>query len=166
MKAALALAIKGGMEDAVKKLHMAKRGTCTVENCSGDALAKGFCNAHYLRAKRGLDMLKPLQARTDACIDCDEPLNAKGGWMRCSKHFKLARQRVIKEALVDAMGGCCQKCKGVFDLAAYDFHHVEEKDNAPSYLIGNSSVQKIAQELEKCVLLCANCHRTEHASKF
>jgi 5-methylcytosine-specific restriction endonuclease McrA len=166
MKEGLANAIKTGMENAVRKLHLDKRGTCSVENCSADALAKGFCNAHYIRFRKGMEMSKPLQARTEACIDCGESLNRKGGWMRCSKHFKIARQRTIKEALVDAMGGCCQHCKGVFDLAAYDFHHIEHKDNDPSYLIGNSSVQKIAEELEKCVLLCANCHRIEHASKF
>lgn len=111
-------------------------------------------------------MSAPLQARTFVCIDCGDFLNSKGGWMRCSKHFKLARQRTIKEALVDAMGGCCQKCKGVFNLAAYDFHHIGKKEADPSHLIANASVEKIAQEIKKCVLLCANCHRTEHAKEL
>lgn len=166
MKSDLIAAIKSGMESAAKKLHLEKRGTCSVENCAGDALAKGFCNAHYLRFKKGANMETPVQARADACIDCGGALNSKGGWMRCAKHFKIARQRAIKEALVDAMGGCCQNCGGVFSLAAYDFHHTDEKGADPSYLIGNASVQKIAEELEKCVLLCANCHRTEHAKEF
>jgi hypothetical protein len=166
MKQNLVEAIKSGMNAAVKNLHSTKRGTCVADGCSNDALAKGFCNAHYLRSKKGLDMKKPLQAKTDVCVDCGGALNSKGGWMRCSKHFKVARQRTIKEALVDAMGGCCQKCNGVFDLAVYDFHHIGQKDGSPSNMIGNASIQKIAEEIEKCVLLCANCHRIEHANEL
>ena len=162
MKEGLVQAIKDGMDKAVKDLYQGKRGTCSIADCPHDALAKGFCNTHYLRSLKNKDMDKPVQPSGDACIDCGDPLNSKGGWMRCAKHFKQARQRTIKEALVNAMGGCCQKCGGVFSPAVYDFHHVGEKDGNPSYLIANSSVEKIAEEIEKCVLLCANCHRMEH----
>ena len=166
MKDGLAEAIKIGMDKAVIQLHQEKRGSCIENNCPNNALAKGLCNAHYLRSRKGLDMSTPVQVQTSACIDCGKPLNSKGGWMRCAKHFKLVRQRTIKESLVDAMGGCCQKCKGVFSLEAYDFHHTGKKESDPSHIIGNASIQKIAEEIEKCVLLCANCHRTEHASKL
>ena len=166
MKENLLAAIKTGMNNFVTGLHQSKRGSCCVDECPNDILAKGFCNAHYLRFKKGLDMSAPVQARANVCIDCNSPLSGKGGWMRCAKHFKLARQRTIKEALVDAMGGSCQKCNGVFALAAYDFHHTEKKDADPSYLICNASIQKIAEEIEKCTLLCANCHRIEHATEL
>jgi len=166
MKHVLELAIKSGMQKAVEKLHQGKKGSCSVKNCPHDTYAAGFCNAHYIRNRRGQDMQKPVQAITSACIDCGESLDNKGGWMRCAKHFKIARQKIIKEALVDAMGGCCQKCGGVFSLCVYDFHHVGEKDSDPSYLIANRSVEKIAEEIEKCVLLCANCHRVEHETQL
>jgi hypothetical protein len=166
MKENLVEAMRTGMDGAVSRLHKSKRGSCLATNCPNDSLAKGFCNAHYLRLRKGADMSTPVQAQTDACIDCGGALNSKGGWMRCAKHFKLVRQRTIKEALIDAMGGCCQKCNGVFSLAAYDFHHTGKKDGDPSHLIGNASIQKIAEEIEKCILLCANCHRTEHASEL
>jgi hypothetical protein len=166
MKENFAEVIRASMQNAVSKLHLNQRGSCLVDECAGNALAKGLCNAHYLRSRKGRDMSLPVQAKTDACIDCGSTLNSKGGWMRCSKHFKLARQNTIKEALVDAMGGCCQNCYGIFALSAYDFHHVGKKDNDPSYMIGNASVERIAKEIEECVLLCANCHRIEHASKF
>ena len=159
-------AIKSGMARAVTGLYGGKRGSCLVDGCPNDIYATGLCNAHYIRSRKGKDMHTPVQAKTDVCIDCGDALNTKGGWMRCSKHFKVARQRAIKEALVDAMGGCCTRCKGVFDLAVYDFHHVGVKDANPSHLIGNASVQKIAEELEKCVLLCANCHRVTHANEL
>lgn len=165
MKDKLYSAMIDGINNAVQSLH-GKKGTCCVENCPNDAIAKSFCNAHYIRNKKGLDLKKPVQQKSLSCIDCDEPLNKKGGWMRCAKHFKIARQRAIKESLVDAMGGCCNKCGGVFPLAVYDFHHVGEKNESPSYVIATSSVEKIAEEIEKCVLLCANCHRIHHAREL
>lgn len=162
MKESLVRAIQGNMDKAVLRLHEGRRGSCEIAGCPNDAIAKGVCNAHYIRAQSGKDLSKPVQARADACVDCGEPLKAKGGWMRCAKHFKIARQRTIKEALVDAMGGCCQSCGGVFSISVYDFHHIGKKDKNPSALIANASVEKIAEEIEKCVLLCANCHRMEH----
>jgi hypothetical protein len=166
MKQNLLDAMKTGMSNALTKLHQGRQGSCSVDGCPNDVYATGFCNAHYIRSRKGANMQTPVQAFAESCVDCGEPLNTKGGWMRCAKHFKFARQKTIKEALVDAMGGCCQKCGGVFSLAVYDFHHVGEKDESPSYLIANSSLEKIAAEIEKCVLLCANCHRIEHETQL
>jgi hypothetical protein len=168
MKSVLVKAIADAMAKEQTRHSADKRGSCSADNCPHDAIAKGWCNAHYLRAKAGRKMDAPLRAySTDGeCVECREKLNGKGGWLRCAKHFKLARQQTIKDALVDAMGGCCQNCGGVFPSAAFDFHHVGEKEEDPSKLISNNSVERIAQEIERCVLLCANCHRIEHARKF
>ena len=166
MKEVLLDAMKIGMNNAVTKLHQGRQGSCSVEGCPHDSLAKGFCNTHYLRFRKNQNMSKAVQAFTDDCIDCGERLNSKGGWMRCAKHFKFARQKTIKEALVDAMGGCCQKCGGVFSLSVYDFHHLGDKEDSPSNLIANSSLERIAAEIEKCILLCANCHRIEHETQL
>lgn len=45
----------------------------------------------------------------------------------------------------------------------YDFHHInrEEKDKNISTLI-NLSLDAFWEEINKCELLCANCHRMEH----
>lgn len=168
MKAMLATAISDAMAREQTSHNADIRGSCIADNCPHDAIAKGFCNAHYLRSKLGRDMDAPLRAYSDdsGCIDCGAPLNGKGGWRRCSKHFKLARQQTIKDALVDAMGGCCQHCGGIFPSAVFDFHHTGKKEDNPSKLISNASVDRIAQEIERCILLCANCHRIEHARKF
>jgi len=52
---------------------------------------------------------------------------------------------------------------GKFPLAAYDFHHTGDKVQDPSTIIANGSVSDIAEEISKCVLLCANCHRVLHS---
>jgi hypothetical protein len=59
---------------------------------------------------------------------------------------------------------CCSRC-GFADYRALDFHHLNplEKDFAVADLISRgASLNKIKKEIEKCVILCANCHRIEH----
>lgn len=45
-----------------------------------------------------------------------------------------------------------------------DFHHVnpEEKDSEVSSLIRKGNKVKIIEEIKKCKVLCANCHRDLH----
>ena len=166
MKSKFVAIIQQSLDDAVKVLSLGNRGTCKINGCVNHAIAKGLCNAHYIRARRGKDLSKPVQPKVDNCIECQKPSNGKGGWMRCAKHFKIARQKTIKAAIVNAMGGACQRCGGVFSLPVYDFHHVGKKDGNPSELISNASIEKIADEMEKCILLCANCHRVEHETEL
>lgn len=50
-------------------------------------------------------------------------------------------------------------------MTVYDFHHKDksEKTKEVSYLItANVGWEKLKRELDKCVLLCANCHRIRH----
>ena len=59
--------------------------------------------------------------------------------------------------------GCTQCDEG--DPACLDFHHVNESEKEMQ--IGRMvtygySRERISDEIEKCVVLCANCHRKEH----
>lgn len=72
-----------------------------------------------------------------------------------------------KELFVDRMGGKCCICGYDKCLDALHFHHLdkETKEFKPSYLF-NCSVKKIQNELEKCILVCANCHSELHSKKY
>jgi hypothetical protein len=141
---------------------------CTHAGCNLAGYSKGLCNAHYIRNRKGFDMDAPMRVFRDGrpCIECDKPTGSKGGWFRCGRHFKVLRQRVLKAAAVACMGGRCAECAGEFPLPVFDFHHLGDKLGGPSVLIGNASIPRIAAELAKCVLLCANCHRMEHANEL
>lgn len=56
----------------------------------------------------------------------------------------------------------CARC-GEGDPACLDFHHTGEKElsvsNMVSYGYGKVALR---DEIERCVVLCANCHRKEH----
>jgi 5-methylcytosine-specific restriction endonuclease McrA len=139
---------------------------CTVSGCPNVRLSLGFCNAHYLRAKAGRDMLAPLQHRSRklSCQECSAPVDGKGGWGLCKPHYRKKRRDIIKRECVKFLGGACSECGGVFPLAVYDFHHVDpaSKDGDPSTLFDNASLAVVADEVVKCELLCANCHRIKH----
>lgn len=65
-------------------------------------------------------------------------------------------------------GGECAICGYSKCSAALDFHHInpEEKDGyGTGALKAHWSFEKNLPELDKCVLLCARCHREVHAGE-
>ena len=67
-----------------------------------------------------------------------------------------------KRAFVDAQRTCCIKC-GETRSYVLDFHHIDS-DNK-DFTIGKmkrGSAEVLQVEIDKCVCLCANCHREFH----
>jgi hypothetical protein len=75
---------------------------------------------------------------------------------------KKERVRNLREGMKMKMGGECKKCGYNKCMAALDFHHIREKEDKMSSLFKNQSKKKALKEIEKCILLCANCHREVH----
>jgi hypothetical protein len=63
------------------------------------------------------------------------------------------------------MGGACGGCSGVVPDSLFEFHHWEAGEK--KFGISRDGLSRpweaIAEELLKCVMLCANCHREVHA---
>lgn len=78
------------------------------------------------------------------------------------KHQAAARRYALKERAIAYLGGSCRICGYDKWPAAFDFHHIDsmEKDFTISDVM--TSWERIKPELDKCVLLCANCHREVH----
>lgn len=73
-------------------------------------------------------------------------------------------RRNNKKLCIEYLGGKCSMCGGVFHPDVYDFHHKDE--NEKDICVARLLVRKfdvIKVELDKCVLLCSNCHRLHHA---
>jgi hypothetical protein len=75
------------------------------------------------------------------------------------------RRRKLKEMAVGYKGGKCMFCGYDTCTAALDFHHLDpkEKDFSLSVRGLTRSWDRIKSEINKCVLVCANCHREIHA---
>ena len=70
-----------------------------------------------------------------------------------------------KYEAIMAKGGKCEICGYDKNLAALDFHHVnpEEKEfQIDARKFANSNLNTLKEELDKCILVCANCHRELH----
>ncbi|MGB9863607.1 MAG: hypothetical protein ACPLPQ_07360 [Candidatus Saccharicenans sp.] len=74
------------------------------------------------------------------------------------------RRKKIRQMAIAYKGGRCQICGYDKCLEALEFHHLESvgKDFGISDKGYTRSWDKIKAELDKCILLCANCHREIH----
>lgn len=74
--------------------------------------------------------------------------------------------RKSRRAWLDAQkeGRICARC-GESDPACLDFHHRDPKQKLFSLAAVSThawAIAKMQAEIEKCDLICANCHRKEH----
>ena len=70
-----------------------------------------------------------------------------------------------KYEAVQMNGGKCMRCGYNKNLAALDFHHRDpntKKFQIDIRAFSNTNLDTLREELDKCDLLCANCHREEH----
>ncbi|MFH1586349.1 MAG: hypothetical protein ABID38_00670 [Candidatus Diapherotrites archaeon] len=74
-----------------------------------------------------------------------------------------SRRRKYKKKLVELKGGKCQICGYDKCMGALEFHHEDEKDKKISYIY-NRGWDRILEEADKTLLVCANCHREIHES--
>jgi predicted transcriptional regulator len=86
----------------------------------------------------------------------------------CRSETSLSNKRVFyKKQLVEYKGGKCEKCGYNSCLNALEFHHRDptEKEISITNLFkwGKLDFESAKKEIDKCSLLCANCHREIHS---
>ena len=78
-------------------------------------------------------------------------------------------KRKNKKILIDYKGGKCERCGYEKEfLSVYHFHHINPKEksfNVSSY-IGSIDVENLKLEVDKCQLLCGNCHAEVHETEY
>jgi hypothetical protein len=94
------------------------------------------------------------------------------------RHYAKHRDEVIRKArerrqvvqsrlAVEKSRRACERC-GFSHPAALDFHHRDPSRKSFAIATGpalGKSWETIVEEIAKCEVLCANCHRIEHASE-
>ena len=125
---------------------------------------------------------------TKVCLTCEKPwpvddyplyygsVKRKHTTQPTCKHCVNAKLRVksrrYSKAWKDQAGGRCTKCGYDKCPAALDFHHRDPGTKLFQIAIKMSQCdpesyqsrmsQQVRAEMQKCDLLCANCHREEH----
>lgn len=100
---------------------------------------------------------KPL---TEYYADKKNSSGLKSSCKSCYKKAVRNKSRKLKLDLIKYKGGACQRCGGIFHPALYDFHHTD-----PTVKEGEVTSMKRSdafKEVDKCILVCAHCHRMEH----
>jgi len=76
-----------------------------------------------------------------------------------------SRRKKLRETAIKYKGGKCAICGYKKCIQALDFHHLSgNKDFGISEKGMTKSWEKIKKEIDKCILVCANCHRELHNS--
>ena len=82
----------------------------------------------------------------------------------CFNLYCVERWVRKKQEAVAYKGGVCADCGHPYPYAVFDFHHTDPSTKDVSWTkLRLRSPERIRKELDKTVLLCANCHRMRHA---
>lgn len=72
---------------------------------------------------------------------------------------QMSRRKKFKELLVAYKGGKCERCGYDKCIRALEFHHINHKTKEFTLSQGTYSFERLKKEVDKCLLVCANCHR-------
>ena len=105
------------------------------------------------------------------CKECSRQRSRKYYSENREHHKKVIygnKQSYVKELrhwinTVIRKDGCC--CCEEKSTVCLEFHHIDQtkKEKLVSKLIGSNCRKKLIYELNKCAVVCSNCHRKIHA---
>jgi hypothetical protein len=81
----------------------------------------------------------------------------------CAKNFSKDRIQNFKKHCLEYKGGKCSKCGYSKCSAALEFHHIDPSKKL--FKLSDTRTRKwenVKEELDKCELLCSNCHKEAH----
>ena len=118
---------------------------------------------------------------TKECTVCSVTLtkeNTYKGKARCKECVKesyrtgrRARRQKFKMLSMKRLGGSCCNCgikATMNNQPIFDFHHIDASTklyNVADLIANTSKLEEVYNEVDKCVLFCANCHRMHHATE-
>ena len=91
------------------------------------------------------------------CSNCHRTQHYTGKYMRNQKGLLVYQIKSNSKCLY------CNNSK----LECLDFHHTEDnKENGIGAMVRdkNITMEQLETEINKCIILCSNCHRTLHAN--
>lgn len=87
----------------------------------------------------------------------------------CRTKAELEKNRNLKKLFLDYKGSQCTQCGYNKCNAALEFHHLDPNEKEfelggfnKSSVLKTGLTKEVKEELDKCTVLCANCHREVH----
>lgn len=144
-----------------KKRNLSKRKYCT--ECSP-------FNSHNTTKR-----LSPMKENKKYCPYCkkekpfsDFYIRASGKYsgycIECMQKESVTRFRKNKLEAVAYKGGKCEICGYEKCVDALEFHHLSPDEKDPNFKrMRGWKKERREKELDKCILVCSNCHREIHS---
>jgi hypothetical protein len=148
-------------------------------NCSGSTVRHWLKKYNLKTSATAGPRVKRVEGK-HLCSNCNEHLPCSEFYMRkrggysghCKKcTYKKGRESLErkytsrKQEAIKLKGGCCEKCGYKKNYAALCFHHKDPSTKSFGIDGRNLRMRKwelIEKEINKCSLLCHNCHMEEH----
>ena len=161
-------ALTSGRTESCGCLHKEKVSTPIVDGrkkCSICGEWKSIDNFHEDHSmKSGLKSSCKDCIRKTYTLHRDKRIETAKRWKsenheKCMEYSRKSKATTLD--FIESLKTTCQKC-GESRLYVIEFHHIDPSTKL--FSIGGSSHSKdhILKEREKCVCLCANCHREFH----
>lgn len=131
------------------------------------------CKSKYQSVKPDGSRPDDYRPKLEYCECCGKKLTGRQRQF-CSKLCKAKvsnypsqkrRTRKKKYDAIKQLGGACQHCGYDTNFAVLSFHHKDETTKSfglDSTSLRYYNIEMIAEEVEKCELLCSNCHMEAH----
>ena len=98
------------------------------------------------------------------CFECSPSYEKNSSVGRASTITSI--RHAIKRELVRYKGNKCEICGYNNCIGALQFHHLDSSQKdfelSAKYNGGNFDMKSFYKEVDKCQLLCANCHAEKH----
>lgn len=155
--------IKCGATKIIQGMHLTSGATktcgcgCELEGVTNTGKKKicEICGKEFITSNRGYTR--------KFCYDCSPKIDDS-----CTHANQITiKRRAIKEMLIQYKGGKCERCGYNKCNRALEFHHLDpnEKDFGVSQNI-TRNIEDLKAEVDKCILLCSNCHAEIHQELY
>jgi len=93
-----------------------------------------------------------------------EKQGRSGQWkcLKCEAENAVLKKQKYKYKAVLQKGGKCEICGYDKNVGALEFHHIDPSTKSFTISDTQHSWEDTLKELDKCILICANCHREIH----
>lgn len=104
--------------------------------------------------------------RSTVCQECQKEYKKTHYHNNKLDHYRRNKEKKqrLRDMILEKKNQGCLLCDEIC-VPCLDFHHLDgsQKEFLISKMVNMGSSSKLQAELEKCVVLCANCHRKVHA---